>query len=729
MPVPLSGFIQSLPSNMHGEERPSSVVGAVMVSCHRTDACPGGPLNECGKGYTGVRCGDCDDGYFSLQDECFACPSYAGLLAAILAMLPFIFTWMVLDLSCRQSQHTGLALLNNLSSILFLYQGVSFDWHPALRNVFNVAGLMSLDLELFAPECTYQWIGDAKVNVLTFWSILPFFFIVTHIATFSVIQLARVATTDWRKKTLTRSRYYYSMTWFAPLRLFCGDSTMRDVINVHLASLLRILTFVYPIMVEKNLGFFQCIEIEDGSWRVSRDPALTCHGDEWNKAKPIASLNLAVYVLAAPIALAAFIFFNRNRIHESKFYAVLWPVLIDYTPEAYFWGIVDLMLSFGVFAMTVIFLNPLEQVAGICVLLLFFMLLVVYIQPFKFDTENLMTLLSAVVMLLVLQMGAVGSDPASDKDAAAIAGVCVVIIMTVLIIVYAVVEYYLKYQELTQERASEKERTSPEHRAAAGAAAVFLAAVGRQFSFEGGRKRMSVVLAETRKGSSRSPRSSAVLPITPKNGSATDLSTVVESPGGSNRASPEPKDNNKSASISEVAATLITLLSAPSSCHTPHHPLSSLGAGHNGARPTREHRDETARVSAPAPNEQPTPHRPAASPRVTHRRQGHQPPPVPTPLPHIRFHILTSHERCSHSRMTPYRYAPHHVPPIILTSPADECMGTGEEISLRLSRAEAEVGWDRPSVGIDRVVGTEVIPVVSVFRASVCLSVGGVMSE
>mmetsp|Transcript_31939 Transcript_31939/g.68977 ORF Transcript_31939/g.68977 Transcript_31939/m.68977 type:complete len:95 (+) Transcript_31939:1622-1906(+) len=40
--------------------------------------------------------------------------------------------------------------------------------------------------------------------------------------------------------------------------------------------------------------------------------------------------------------------------------------------------------------------------------------------------------------------------------------------------------------------------------------------------------------------------------------------------------------------------------------------------------------------------------------------------------------------------MTPYRYAPHHVPPIILTSPADECMGTGEEISLRLSRAEAE---------------------------------------
>jgi hypothetical protein len=73
-----------------------------LVRCKPQRACQGGPESLCQEGYSGLRCGRCSDGYYSLGQDCADCGaiSVAIGLTALLAILAvgvlLFFIWQVL---------------------------------------------------------------------------------------------------------------------------------------------------------------------------------------------------------------------------------------------------------------------------------------------------------------------------------------------------------------------------------------------------------------------------------------------------------------------------------------------------------------------------------------------------------------------------------------------------------------------------------------------------------
>jgi hypothetical protein len=154
-PVPIAGFVVSSSSNQHGS--PSVRVSAC-VQCRPAGACAGGAGSPCSEGYTGRRCGICDDGFYVWSGSCKSC-GHVGivyslnlLLVALVFVLTSFFIWQTL-LDPRIG--SPVVFMLRLMETLGLMSAMAIAWPAVVLNFLSFVNLANFNTEMFRTECLF----------------------------------------------------------------------------------------------------------------------------------------------------------------------------------------------------------------------------------------------------------------------------------------------------------------------------------------------------------------------------------------------------------------------------------------------------------------------------------------------------------------------------------------------------------------------------------------------
>jgi hypothetical protein len=154
-PVPIAGFVVSSSSNQHGS--PSVRVSAC-VQCRPAGACAGGAGSPCSEGYTGRRCGICDDGFYVWSGSCKSCGhvgivySLALLLVVLVFVLTSFFIWQTL-LDPRIG--SPVVFMLRLMETLGLMSAMAIAWPAVVLDFLSFVNLANFNTEIFRTECLF----------------------------------------------------------------------------------------------------------------------------------------------------------------------------------------------------------------------------------------------------------------------------------------------------------------------------------------------------------------------------------------------------------------------------------------------------------------------------------------------------------------------------------------------------------------------------------------------
>ena len=159
-----------------------------IVTCHYKDACLGGADSACGVGYSGLRCGQCADGYFKLSQRCRQCFSTAEsvtlvvLLAALAVLVLVFFVWQVFK---DPRVGSPLVFVMKMLETLSILSLTGIDWPGSVATFLPVVSLVNFNTEMFQTECVLgrphptrgalMYIGGfgaALLIILLFWPVI-----------------------------------------------------------------------------------------------------------------------------------------------------------------------------------------------------------------------------------------------------------------------------------------------------------------------------------------------------------------------------------------------------------------------------------------------------------------------------------------------------------------------------------------------------------------------------
>eukprot|EP00300_Choanocystis_sp_HF-7_P019716 c20411_g1_i1.p1 GENE.c20411_g1_i1~~c20411_g1_i1.p1 ORF type:complete len:924 (+),score=139.09 c20411_g1_i1:322-2772(+) len=271
--------------------------------CPRPQSCLGAA--GCARGYRGPFCKDCESAYYAdASGECRSCPGGSkGLLAtyillviglSIAASLVVLFSMTrvggesknnVLLSSVYRSRKfpPSIPLIISAFQVVGILAVANLSWPASAQGALNTFNLFSLDINLFASECSLSsFSGKYAMAVFT-----P--------AVFSILVVAEIL--------LLRVG-----------RRFIG--ALADLAEVKVgAQCLAVLFLVGPLgylpVSRTTLALFDCTKLVDGRYYLDADMSMQCFGPRWWALLPIGLFGCVAYVIAVPGAIAVTMYLNR----------------------------------------------------------------------------------------------------------------------------------------------------------------------------------------------------------------------------------------------------------------------------------------------------------------------------------------------------------------------------------------------------------------------------------
>lgn len=99
--------------------------GGEIIPCSRLDhnACPGGYYNTCGPEYVGIRCGECNKGYYRTGATCTRCPNNQGSRLVVYAVVIIVFSFVAVYFARERNRSTFLTTFS-IASNFFQILGI-----------------------------------------------------------------------------------------------------------------------------------------------------------------------------------------------------------------------------------------------------------------------------------------------------------------------------------------------------------------------------------------------------------------------------------------------------------------------------------------------------------------------------------------------------------------------------------------------------------------------------
>ncbi|KNC54303.1 uncharacterized protein AMSG_12340 [Thecamonas trahens ATCC 50062] len=335
-----------------GEELPVAVPGYAATSadtfapCPRRGACLG---QRCSAGHEGFLCSACSEGYYSASDQtCRKCPKSSGGLFAllvILVVLGAVVGALVLyvmfvrrkmaemedrNLSAAEQEARWRATPNGGRSRLFppsislavvgaqmlgLFGSVNFSWTSTAGSLLNVFNVFSIDVNLFATQCsTKSWAATYLVSLflpaVLFALVLGFMYLFFSVLPFVIRPCAELQQISLK-----------------PVALFL-TYTLGAILYIPLS--------------QSSLLLFDCTKLRNGRWMLDADLSVACFDETWWSIFPFGLAGVLGYIVGIPGIIAYTLYRHRHvlfsmrtmrrygmlyRLYRSQYYYALLPLL------------------------------------------------------------------------------------------------------------------------------------------------------------------------------------------------------------------------------------------------------------------------------------------------------------------------------------------------------------------------------------------------------------------
>eukprot|EP00455_Lapot_gusevi_P034489 TRINITY_DN3801_c0_g1_i13.p1 TRINITY_DN3801_c0_g1~~TRINITY_DN3801_c0_g1_i13.p1 ORF type:complete len:675 (+),score=72.70 TRINITY_DN3801_c0_g1_i13:245-2026(+) len=332
-------------------------------------ACPGGDALACNKGYQGVACAVCEDGYFLSNRRCNACSSSARwMLLVVLILVPFIGGLMVY-LAHKYDLKTSVTLFK----IVFGFM--------------QVTSSMDLSYELSWPSPFSDVIATFRIALLDLLQISSFgcyrrydfyeSFLLTALGTLLFMAVCGVL-------------YAAAMVVVKILQRVCNinSNAAGQIEGFSISALTLIMLIIYPAVSIKSLQLFNCVSIE-GQYYLDADYQIVCSGPLYTRY----ALFNAFFILMVPIGWPVFLLWYLRRVkdhlQDPAVEGTLGHVYRDYKLNCYWWEVEELvrklLLSSVVafFAKGSLFQVAIGSLISNCALLLH-----IYYRPYRKSIFN-----------------------------------------------------------------------------------------------------------------------------------------------------------------------------------------------------------------------------------------------------------------------------------------------------------------------------------------------------
>eukprot|EP00300_Choanocystis_sp_HF-7_P019717 c20411_g2_i2.p1 GENE.c20411_g2_i2~~c20411_g2_i2.p1 ORF type:complete len:1098 (+),score=164.30 c20411_g2_i2:64-3357(+) len=431
-PVPISGYAR---------------VGSTetFALCPRPQSCLGAA--GCARGYRGPFCKDCESAYYAdASGECRSCPGGSkGLLAtyillviglSIAASLVVLFSMTrvggesknnVLLSSVYRARKfpPSVPLIISAFQIVGILAVANLSWPASAQGALNTFNLFSLDINLFASECSLSsFSGKYAMAVFT-----PAVFAILVVAE---ILLLRVG------------------------RRFIG--ALADLAEVGVgAQCLAVFFLVGPLgylpVSRSTLALFDCTKLADGRYYLDADMSMQCFGPRWWALLPIGLFGCVAYVIAVPGAIAVTMYLNRASLFTDVSVIRSFGSVYKLFRRPYTFMPLALLGKKLAIAIWSLFFSRLQaiQFAGLLFILLGSGCVQMFVQPYYFPIYDRMEMVFSVLLsgLLVCGMmtfsSKVNNNEQVDKDRFTVLVAVVVIALVVALLGLSV---YFVYRDI-----------------------------------------------------------------------------------------------------------------------------------------------------------------------------------------------------------------------------------------------------------------------------------------
>ena len=393
-----------------GFQNLSSLPGFWKVSALRADfyscpfgsaSCPASTNGTCALGYTGDFCSICDTNYYLSFGQCYSCAKtssdYFLLLGFIAFSLVCVFTLYLVWNQLKTSTNI-LKIVTSFCQILATtYLLYNIKWPVAIQSVLNTFQFALADVfhlpQILCLDSASSYYEGLKFCIYGTWSLMFGSFMLNWLLYYLMKG----------KLKILRKSYQLYLIRFTTL----------------------VLSLIYPALCLKSLSLWNCVKLGSNYYLVA-DYSIRCElkGD-YLFFTIINICFVVIFIIGWPSFLAYYTFKLRNRLSEASVVARIGHLYTHYKSQYFYWDAIEALRQLYLTAL-VNFYNH-GSVAQLAVSLLVsasFLLLHLFISPYRFYHLNVFNTMSLIVIFLTFHFATLFSanETVSDNTGNALAG-------------------------------------------------------------------------------------------------------------------------------------------------------------------------------------------------------------------------------------------------------------------------------------------------------------------
>lgn len=333
-----------------------------LIKCLRGEACKGGyePENEhpvkCKKGYKGHLWATWDivDGHkYQSQPgfQCLKCPHPVLNIFRVLGVLLLIVLFMIatIIINIRKSKDNQFSILTkiftNYIQLISLWLSFGISVPNSFSKIFSLSKYLGTGNEaFFSFDC---FIEDTEIRAFAPSNTLFKTFL------FSLLPLALI---------LVIFLIIFIVTWI--IRAFNKNKKL-DLKRYFAISTICIIFLLHPSLTLESLRLFQCIQIDDGEFRMRSHMEYKCFSFQhltW--ALGVGLPMLIVWVIGVPSIALFFLIKHRTELEDMKIKKYLLLIYQGLKHKAFYWEFVNTSRKILMLC-CIVFLSPFPTFYGV----------------------------------------------------------------------------------------------------------------------------------------------------------------------------------------------------------------------------------------------------------------------------------------------------------------------------------------------------------------------------
>jgi cysteine-rich repeat protein len=354
----------------------------LFMPCDVASACPGLGYGKCAEGYLGIRCGDCQDGFYSLNGRCVSCPANRNERFYIFGAMLVILTALAVILvrgGKRKQLLTTFTLASNFFQVLGIVMSMELNWPARVSSTVALLTMpFNLNADLLATECTVKVGFDGKWAVtlalpVVFALLLGIMYLLGRLRIWMRFRGHRDATIDAHEIELINAATQQRQGSRVP-----GRKSVRPVVGTHSASgaisprggigvafnadntdtpapvsggaamdaardrveaatvgprvkvqrlqhsivnaFWLLISVMYLVIASSSLRLFDCSQKGEGGISfLDSEPSRQCYDAWWWRRFPPACAAVLVYVVGIPLGALVLVRRARNSLSDDHF--------------------------------------------------------------------------------------------------------------------------------------------------------------------------------------------------------------------------------------------------------------------------------------------------------------------------------------------------------------------------------------------------------------------------